>query len=105
MDSKPSPYIIVLPYGLKIDMMRWAVDGKYLVNQMQQIIYTLRAYAVENPRLCDGQNVFAELGPSVNQVSEIKKKVASTDHHIFAYFCLQGTCIYTVHGGRVGIFL
>ena len=102
MDSKASPYIVVLPYGLKVDLMKWAVDGKNLVSQLQQITYTLRAYAVQNPRSYNGQSIYADLGPSINQVFEIKKMVASRRQHIFAYFCLQGKCMYPVHvGGHI----
>lgn len=70
--------------------MRWAVEGHDLNSEVQNIIYTLRAYVVEKPRSHNGQ-VYGELGPSFTEVSEIKHKIATTNHHIFAYFCLQGT--------------
>lgn len=89
-DIKPTPYVIVLPYGFKSDLMSWAVEGRNLVGELRYIMYTLRAYAVENPRLQDGQEVYAEIGPSIHELSEIKKQVATRKHHIFAYFCPQG---------------
>ena len=92
MDSKPYPYIILMPYGSKEDLMIWAVEGHDLTSELRNIVYTLRAYAVEKPRSHDGQ-VYAELGPSFTEVSEIKHKIATRKHHIFAYFCLQGTII------------
>ena len=91
-DARPSLHIIVLPYGHKTDLLRFLVQGTYLVHEVRHITYSLRAYAVEKPRSTDGPEVYASLGPSMTTVPEIKKSITATrKHHIFAYFCLQGT--------------
>ena len=91
--NDPSPHIVILPYGTKADIMRWAViDGRYPSAELQHMTYALRAYAVMNPRLPDGHELYPVLGPSVSEVSEIKQIMATRKHHIFAYFCLRGEC-------------
>ena len=83
---------MVLPYGHKTDLLRFLVEGTYLVYEVRHITYTLKTYAVEKPRSIDGPEVYASLGPSMMTVSEIKKSITATrKHHIFAYFCLEGT--------------
>lgn len=88
-ESRPYLHIILLPYGLKEDVMMWGVEGHHLDSEIRYIVYALRAYAVEKPKSQDSQ-VYAELGPSLAEVSEIKQKIANRKHHLFAYFCLQG---------------
>lgn len=91
MDNNPYPYIVVLPYGQKTDLIRLPVGGKDLASEVLRITYTLKTYAVESPKLHGDRNTYAELGPSITDVSEIKQTVAKRKHHIFGYFCLQGT--------------
>lgn len=89
---------MVLPYGQKKDLLRFLVEGTYLVHEVRHIIYSLRTHAVEKPRSKDGAKVYASLGPSMTTVSEIQKSVLATKkHHLFAYFCLQGIILYHIH--------
>ena len=88
--NDPSPHMIVLPYGNKQDLMGWPVDRHHLSSEVQRIFYTLRAYAVMNPRAREGHEIYPVLGPSFKEVSEIKQMMAERKHHIFAYFCLKG---------------
>ena len=76
----------------KKDLLQYLVEGTYLVHEVRQITYSLKSYAVENPRSEDGP-VYAKLGPSITTDAEIKKSVMATrkQNHLFAYFCLQGT--------------
>ena len=98
VNARPSIHIMVLPYGEKKDLLRFLVEGTYLVHEVRHIIYSLRTHAVEKPRSKDGAKVYASLGPSMTTVSEIQKSVLATKkHHLFAYFCLEGTCIYCMH--------
>ena len=91
VDARPSLHIMVLPYGRKADLLRFLVEGTYLVHEVRHITYSLKAYAVEKPRSKDGLEAYAKLGPSMTTVSEIQKSVlANKKYHLFAYFCLQG---------------
>ena len=90
----------MLPYGQRKDLLRYLVEGTYLVHEVRQITYSLRTFAVEHPRSEDGSEVYANLGPSITTDSEIKKSVMATrkQNHLFAYFCLQGTQhVYTCY--------
>ena len=99
VNARPSIHIMVLPYGEKKDLLRFLVEGTYLVHEVRHIIYSLRTHAVEKPRSKDGVKVYASLGPSMTTVSEIQKSVLVTKkHHLFAFFCLEGIlCIYCIH--------
>ena len=91
MDARPSLHIIVLPYGQKSDLLRFLVEGTYLVHEVRHITYSLKTYAVEKPRSKDGPGVYANLGPSMSTVSDIQKSILATrKNHLFAYFCVQG---------------
>ena len=91
----------MLPYGQRKDLLRYLVEGTYLVHEVRQITYSLRTYAVEHPRSEDGPEVYANLGPSITTDSEIKKSVMALESRIislptsaFKVYCIFIHAIY-----------
>ena len=89
-DSKPLPQILLLPYGKENNFVGIDVDGQDLARETERVIGILDSFARDNPRSHDDHEAYAELGPSITEVTVLKALLAEKKHHILAYFCAAG---------------